>query len=75
MIQVNIHDAKTHLSKLLNKVKEGEEVVIAKRNKPIAKLVPIKSLKVKRKLGGAEGKIIIADDFDAPLEDFEEYTK
>ncbi len=73
MIQVNIHEAKTHLSKLLNKVKEGDEIVIAKGNIPIAKLVPLKPKKNKRTLGGAEGKIKISDGFDAPLEDFEEY--
>ncbi len=73
MIQVNIHEAKTHLSKLLNKVKEGDEIVIAKGNIPIAKIVPLKPKKNKRKLGGAEGKIKIADGFDALLEDFEEY--
>ncbi len=75
MLQVNIHEAKTNLSKLINKVTNGEEVIIAKGNKPIVKMVLIKGLKPKRKLGTARRKIKIADDFDAPLEDFKEYIK
>lgn len=75
-IQVSIHDAKTHLSRLLAEVALGEEVIIAKGNKPIARL--IQAYKVAhRKPGSAKGKITIADDFDAPLpediiEDFEQ---
>ncbi len=61
MYKVNIHEAKTNLSKLIKKVVNGEEVVIAKGTKP------------KRKLGTAKGKIKIAADFDAPLEGFEDY--
>ena len=74
MIKVNIHEAKTHLSRLLEKVQKGEDVIIAKGNKPIAKLVLIEELKPERKIGSAKGKVYIADDFDAPLKDFEEYT-
>lgn len=73
MTQVNIHDAKTNLSKLIDKVLKGEDVVIAKSNKPIVKLVMIDELKNKRKLGSAKGQVIIADDFDEPLEDFKDY--
>ncbi len=62
MTQLNIHEVKT---KLLAKGK--------KDNVPIAKLVSIKTQKKKRKLGGAEGKIKIADDFNGPLDDFKEY--
>jgi prevent-host-death family protein len=60
---VNMHEAKSTLSKLVEKVAAGEEVVIAKAGKPVAKLVKYEQ-KEKRKLGGLEGKIWIADDFD-----------
>lgn len=68
MIQVNIHEAKTNLSKLLKKVEEGEEVIIAKAGEPIARLVPERR-KGGIKLGTLKGKIWIADDFNAPLDD------
>jgi prevent-host-death family protein len=73
MYQVNIHEAKTHLSKLIKKVINGEEVVIAKGNKPIVKIVNLEINNPKRKLDSAKGKIKIAADFDEPLDDFEEY--
>jgi prevent-host-death family protein len=66
---VNIHQAKTHLSKLLQKVAAGEEITIAKAGVPIAKLVPIVAKQAKRELGLYSGEIWIADDFDAPLPD------
>ena len=71
-MQVNIHDAKTNLSKLLEKAEAGEEVVIARDGKPIAKLIRFEKTKVKRKLGTAKGKVWIADDFDAPMPEFEQ---
>ena len=73
MYQVNIHEAKTNLSKLIKKVINGEEVIIAKGNKPLVKLVYIEGNKPIRKLGTAKGKIKIAADFDAPLDDLEDY--
>ncbi len=73
MRQVNIHEAKTHFSKLIKQVLSGEEIIIAKGNKPIAKLVSIEQARAKRKLGTAKGKFQIAPDFDAPLNDFKEY--
>jgi len=66
-VQVNIHEAKTHLSKLLARVKAGEEVIIAKAGKPVARLAPIESCAVRRTPGSARGKLTIAPDFDAPL--------
>jgi prevent-host-death family protein len=66
-MEVNIHEAKTHLSKLLARVALGEEVIIAKAGKPVARLVAIKKPKGKRPLGLAKGEIWVADDFDAPL--------
>ncbi len=73
MTQVNIHEAKTNLSKLIEKVLLGEDVIIKKSNKPIVKLVMIDEMKNKRKLGSAKGQVFIADDFDEPLEGFEDY--
>ncbi len=66
-MEVNIHDAKTHLSKLLERVALGEEIIIAKAGKPVARLVPIKARKRKRPLGLARGEFSVPDDFDAPL--------
>jgi prevent-host-death family protein len=65
---VNIHEAKTHLSRLLERVAAGEEVVIAKAGKPVARLIPF-APRGKRILGIDAGKVWIADDFDAPLPD------
>jgi prevent-host-death family protein len=65
MTQVNIHEAKTHLSKLLERVQNGEEIVIARSGKPVAVLAPIQEKpKEPRKLGGWEGQVWISDDFD-----------
>jgi prevent-host-death family protein len=66
---VNIHEAKTQFSKLVESAMNGEETIIAKAGKPVAKLVPISLEKPKRRLGVLKGKIKIADDFDAPLPD------
>ena len=68
MIEVNIHQAKTQLSRLIAKVEEGEEVVIARAGEPVAKLVRADRSKQSRKLGEYAGQIWIADDFDAPLD-------
>ena len=67
MHTINIHEAKTHLSKLLEEVSKGGEIVIAKSGKPVAKLTGISPAKPIRKPGFLKGKIEIADDFDAPL--------
>jgi len=69
MHTVNIHEAKTNFSKLIDAVGKGEEIVIAKAGKPAARLVPMRTQKVVRKPGALKGKIRIADDFDAPLPD------
>lgn len=66
---VNIHDAKTHFSKLIEAVTQGEEIVIAKAGKPAAMLVPMQTQKPVRKPGAMKGKIKIAVDFDSPLPD------
>lgn len=67
MLTVNIHEAKTHLSRLLLRVAGGEEVVIAKAGKPIARLVPAQKPRGSRVLGSERGRITLASDFDAPL--------
>ena len=75
--EVNVHQAKTHLSRLLARIQEGEEFIIAKNGKPIARLLPAIEAKNKRVPGSAQGKLQIAADFNAPLpddmlEDFEQ---
>ena len=71
MTTYNIHEAKTHFSKLLERVMGGEEVVIAKAGKPIARILPVVTAATSRKPGNDAGKIIIAPDFDDPLEEFD----
>lgn len=73
MSQFNIHTAKAHLSELIQKALLGEEVIIARDNKPMVKLVAINPPKRQRRVGFAKGVITIAPDFDDPLEDFENY--
>jgi|CXWL01.1.fsa_nt_gi prevent-host-death family protein len=64
---VNEHDAKTHFSALLERVEAGEEVVIARAGKPLAKLVPLRGADAARQPGGWLGRLWIAPDFDTPL--------
>jgi prevent-host-death family protein len=64
---VNVYEAKTHLSRLLREVALGEDVVIAKDGRPLVRLVPVKSDEALRELGFAAGRVVISDDFDAPL--------
>jgi len=69
-MEVNIHQAKTHLSRLLQRVANGEEVTIARAGVPVARLVPVEPAKKKiRPLGMDRGRVWVADDFDAPLPD------
>lgn len=67
MNQVNIHQAKTQLSRLVERVAGGEEIVIAKAGKPIARLVPYVAKGAARRPGAMRGKIRIKKNFDAPL--------
>ena len=67
MRTVNIHEAKTHLSRLVDEVYSGEEIIIAKAGKPLAKLVALTATAKKRKLGILKGKLKAPEDFDAPL--------
>jgi len=66
-MKVNVHEAKTHFSKLLARVLKGEEIIICKAGKPVARLVPTEEMCLKRVAGSAKGRVIIADNFDAPL--------
>jgi prevent-host-death family protein len=65
MEALNVHEAKTHLSRLLERVERGEEIIIARNNVPIARLVPHRS--IPREPGRLKGRLRISDDFDAPL--------
>ena len=68
---VNVHEAKTHLSRLLARVERGEEVVIARSGRPIARLERITSTRERRTPGRDKGSIVIGPDFDAPLPELE----
>jgi prevent-host-death family protein len=68
MAQVTIHEAKTHLSRLLRRVAAGEEIVIARGTTPVAKLVPLDGPR-KRQFGFDKGLYTVPDDFDDPLPD------
>ncbi len=73
MNKVNIHEAKTHLSRLIQEVLDGGEVIIARDNVPLVQLVLLDSAKSARILGTAKGKVTLAADFDEPLADFDDY--
>ena len=64
---VNIHEAKTHLSRLVERVEAGEEIVIARAGRPIARLVPYRARTKPRTPGSWRGQGWIAEDFDAPI--------
>jgi len=66
MPKYHFHEAKTQLSKLLERVAAGEEVIIAKSGVPVARLVPAAPVE-ERSLGTERGRVFVADDFDAPL--------
>lgn len=65
--QVDIHDAKTQLSQLVGRAEAGEEIIIARGGRPVARLVPFRQVAVARKPGRLRGKIRIGRDFEAPL--------
>ena len=75
-LQVNIHEAKTQLSKLIQAALNGKEVIIAKGNKPVVRLEVLPEAQGKRVIGNAKGLVLgMADDFDEPLDDFKEYME
>jgi prevent-host-death family protein len=69
MTTVNIHEAKTHLSRLVDEVAAGAEIIIAKAGKPMARLAPLAVPIRKKRLGLLKGKIKVPDDFNAPLDE------
>ena len=71
-MEVNIHEAKTHFSRLLERVALGEEVVIAKAGTPVAKLVPLEQAPKKRVFGSAKGDFTVPDDFNDPDPEIED---
>ncbi|GMV40331.1 MAG: hypothetical protein AMXMBFR64_20470 [Myxococcales bacterium] len=71
MKPVNIHAAKTHLSRLIERARAGEEVVIARDGTPVARLVPIDPLPTGRRFGALKGMIVVDDVFFEPLPDEE----
>lgn len=74
MTLVTIHEAKTHLSRLIQLALNGEDVIIAKGKQPMVKLVVVPEMQKQRRIGGAQSAILdIADDFDEPMDDFAEY--
>ena len=68
---MNIHEAKTHLSRLLKRVEDGEEITIARAGKPVAKLSAFRERPLQRVPGMDKGKVIIHTDFDDPLPEFD----
>ncbi len=72
---VNIHEAKTHLSGLVARAEAGEEIVIARANKPVVKLVPVVPAELQRRLGEAKGLVVIGPDFDELPDDLMEHFR
>lgn len=75
MQQINLNEASKHLSELIEAAIKGEEIIITKDDQPVAKLVPVRSVKKRypAKAGTAKGLVTVADDFDQPIEDFKDY--
>ncbi len=74
-MQVNVHQAKTQLSRLIERALAGEEVIIARNNKPTVRLEVIPQTRHKRQLGALKGLVkYMAEDFDEPLDDFKDYS-
>ena len=68
---INIHDAKTHLSRLVERVEAGEEITLARAGRPVARLVPYRARREPRRPGLWKGRVLIGPDFDEPLPEFE----
>lgn len=71
-MEVNIHHAKTHLSKLIEKALNGEEVIIAKAGKPVVRLIPVPVEGPRSLVGALRGKFIVSDDFHLPDPEMED---
>lgn len=70
---IDLHHAQTQLSELVRQAARGEDVILTEDGEPVAKIIPINRFRGPREFGSARGLIHIADDFDAPLEDFSDY--
>jgi len=68
-VEVNVQEAKTHLSRLLQQALDGEEVIIMREGKRLVRLTPVTTAPGPRRLGTAKGDFVVPDDFDAPLPD------
>jgi prevent-host-death family protein len=66
-MQINMHEAKTHFSRLVERAADGEEIIIAKAGRPVARLVPLAPAGAPRVAGAWRGQVVIHDDFDDPL--------
>lgn len=69
---INIHEAKTHLSRLVERVESGEEITLARAGRPVARLVPYRERRDPRRAGLWKGQVSIGPDFDEPLPEFEQ---
>jgi antitoxin (DNA-binding transcriptional repressor) of toxin-antitoxin stability system len=75
MTKVTIHQAKTHLSRLIDRALAGDEVVVMRGREPVVALKPVSRPAQSRRIGGLRGIVtLMADDFNAPLADFDEYA-
>jgi prevent-host-death family protein len=75
MYQIDLEKVKAQIANLLQTALDGEEIVITRNEQPVLKLVPISTVKSRRRSGSAKGLMTISDDFDEPLEDFAEYMQ
>lgn len=75
MTRISLEEARDRLPDLAEAASRGEEVVITRGDQPAVRLVPAEPTKPRPRFGSARGKILMADDFDAPLEDFREYME
>jgi prevent-host-death family protein len=73
MTQITVNEASQHLPDLIEAALNGEEIIIIKNNQPVVRLTPVLPVKRRRQPGSAKGLITISDDFDEPLEDFQDY--
>jgi len=75
MRQIDLHEAKFHLADLIDWALGGEEVIITQNDQPVLKLVRVSGPRVRRRAGSVKGLVTISEDFDEPLQDFQEYTR
>jgi prevent-host-death family protein len=74
MQQFNVAEAKARLSQIVKKALDGEDVIIARDNKPLVKLVPVRRTTRRRHPGSAKGQMTMSKDFGAPLKEMKEYS-